>query len=190
MMNLTHIDGSKESRPVPVRQYPRVLVMFTLQPPGIFTDRSQTNEFVAEPWITVHKDDTAKFFASSWELATYGNLDFCRMLAKIGHAYMVAELGFVKLAGWQLLLPELILGVDPLACSHLVGCAPTHPVKQELLMHELQTLSHTRRGKEYLLVQIRLFGHFGAPSYHVVVAERSLPLAAATSARSSRTDST
>jgi hypothetical protein len=69
-----------------------------------------------------------------------------------------------------------------------VGGQPkTDPPSEEGLLHKLQVETGDLNSRKFLLVHIRLFAHFGAPLYHVVVGEKrfsSEPVSSALSAGS------
>ncbi len=97
---------------------------------------------------------------------------FCRMLAKIGHAFAVADQG---LESFIPLLPKVIRG-DGDAISYLVGGdsdipAPElgEPGARPLINLHLHV--YTNNGRQFLVVSIRLFPTLETPKYHTVVGE-------------------
>jgi hypothetical protein len=95
-------------------------------------------------------------------------LAFTRMLAKIGHAYAVAELG---LENFRPLVTEFIrgeaedfwryIGTDVVAPRRAPSSEPI-----DLRLGHRRTASGT-----WLVAGIRIFADFGTPKYHVVVGE-------------------
>lgn len=92
----------------------------------------------------------------------FNERDFARMLAKIAHAFAVAEVG---LNGFEALLPGFILDENGLASNLLVGCSETEPAGEP--NHSVESLI-SNHDRPYLVIRIRLFGLFGAPTYLVV----------------------
>lgn len=95
--------------------------------------------------------------------------DTGRMLAKIAHAYAVAELGpdaFTPSIG------GIIRGDQPFNLPHYVGSqAQTTEAATDL--HEISIdTSGVDRGR-YVVVRVRLFASFKGPGHYVVVGERS-----------------
>lgn len=157
---------------VPVQAYPRYIVLFRQKLPGILVNRPASNEFDPDPFIFVDPADEEKLFSRSARWGTYRNADFCLMLAKIAHAYAVADLGFVELDKYNLPLPRLILD-NAEATNHYVGGQPKRDPPPDLgILHQLQVERGDLNGRQFVVVHIRLFAHFGAPLYHVVVGER------------------
>lgn len=93
-----------------------------------------------------------------------------RLLAKIGHAYAVAEFGLNK---FRPLLLGIIRNQDPYLLHHLVGSAVgTPPVSEDL--HEIEILSAESFGAAKLIVvKIHLFSNYpGIAAHYVVAGER------------------
>lgn len=80
---------------------------------------------------------------------------FSKMLAKIGHAFAVAELGLDR---FKPLLPNAILAKEPWFPCYLVGGDPT-PVQASEYSNEVGLRrSNSATGQQYLIARIRLFG--------------------------------
>jgi hypothetical protein len=91
---------------------------------------------------------------------------FCRMLAKIGYSYAVAELGF---GSFEPLVLDTILGTEDYdSIGHYVGGYIDYdpPSKER---HELDLLRYQVGSARYWVAKIRLFAWLGAPTYFVVV---------------------
>jgi len=87
------------------------------------------------------------------------------MLAKIAHAYAVAELG---LDSFTPFLSDIILNKSPMYIGHYVG-GLRHDEKGDDLHHiEISNFG----AKRYVVVEIRLFANRTLPLYVVVVGER------------------
>lgn len=94
--------------------------------------------------------------------------DFGRMLAKIAHAYAVAELG---LAGFNPLVTHIIRGERPFFLTHYIGSQPVTTDKGGDL-HELD-FDKTGLGAGMLvIVRVRLFATYNTPAHLVVVGTR------------------
>jgi hypothetical protein len=93
---------------------------------------------------------------------------FLRMVAKIAHAYAVAELG---LGSFKPFLLDLILcRIQELNFGlQWIGCEPIAPRPTA----DLFSLSYSKcileGGERYVIVHLRLFPFFSTPLYHVVV---------------------
>jgi hypothetical protein len=91
-----------------------------------------------------------------------------RMLAKIGHAYAVAQRG---LNSFKPYLLDVIAGrSDDL--GNWVGGGLDDPAEAASnQQHEVQLGPAHRHGRKHLAVTVRLFACYGAPRYHVIVGE-------------------
>lgn len=91
--------------------------------------------------------------------------EFFQLLAKIGHSYATAEIGFGRFSP---LLIDLIVGDDN-NLGHHIGTEKLVAGKT----NELHTLSLTSaqspNGEELIVVNVRLFARLNTPTYHVVV---------------------
>jgi hypothetical protein len=93
---------------------------------------------------------------------------FARLLAKIGHAYAVAENRFKV----RPLLRDLILGKTDTANYWVGGEEEIPPLPSEPLLHDIRGRRCTVNGERtYLVVDIRLLVFLETPLYHVVVGE-------------------
>lgn len=86
---------------------------------------------------------------------------FGRMLAKIAHAFAVAQYG---LDGFEPLLPSIILGNATNTFYYVGGVTETEPRDIESL-HTLES----RKTQRFVLAYVRLFEIMGAPAYDIVV---------------------
>ena len=92
--------------------------------------------------------------------------EFFQMLAKIGHAYAVAEIGF---SHFSPLLVDLILGRDD-HLGHHIGTETENPGSKTTKLHTLALMSaRDANGDELIVVNVGLFARLSAPPYHVVV---------------------
>jgi hypothetical protein len=170
-------DGKSFTRRVPVSEYPRALMMFKLLPPGIIANRARSSEFRPIPELRIHSSDTRKFFGSSWSLGTYKNSDFCRMIAKIGHAYAVATQGLERLAGYELLLPSFIIGKEDDLSNHLVG-DDSEPAEGDsakgALLHHLAIHYVDVDEFSWAVARVRLFAYAATPGYVAIVGRKPI----------------
>lgn len=94
--------------------------------------------------------------------AVFSNLEvgaFCRMLAKIAHAYTTAELG---MGNFEPFLPDIVLEKVPYI-SHVVGSA----FGTGTAASDLHELALSKRG-QLIICNVRLYGRYGLSSYLVV----------------------
>lgn len=95
------------------------------------------------------------------------------MLAKIGHGFAIANLESDDASRYHQLLPDLILGAKNYV-GYVTGGdfskKPSNPDPKST--HTLSMEIHRGYGKEFLVVNVRLFANWGAPIYHVVFGSR------------------
>lgn len=167
------------SKTFPINDYPLSLYAFVLWPPQIL-DPSIT------PAVRGKRVELLSLFLSddfNDRLRNVGTANFivpvrpdtfARQLAKIGHAYAVAELG---LSGFIPFLCNLIRGIPPFdpyfhiggsryekQTSRRLGPTPKH-------FHEVDISFPKKDGKTLVVVRIRLFSQYGMPTYFAVVGE-------------------
>lgn len=90
---------------------------------------------------------------------------FCRFLAKISHAFAVAELGFYKYT--PMILP-LIFGISPTA-PFFVGTESAFRDQDHNKLHDISVVRNSKNYEENIVVNVRLFSCFGMPNYEIVV---------------------
>ena len=166
-------DGQPEKGSfVPVDEFPAALLGFRFAAPGLLRGQPPANDFDdAELVARFIGDDGQKGGASTGrkvKIGTINQLTFARLLAKIGHAYAVAQLG---INGFKPLLPDLILGKSTEASWLVGGDASGIPLLDEEGLHSIHLQNCLHDGVKYVLVAIRLFAFAGMPRYHVVVGE-------------------
>lgn len=97
---------------------------------------------------------------------------YARMLAKIAHAYTVAEYGLGSFAPF---LIELILSGTDDPFNFVGGKLddPGNKMHSQITddLHAIMIDEREIRGKRYLVVTIQLFACLNAPTYYVVVGE-------------------
>ncbi len=100
--------------------------------------------------------------------ATFSVPEFFRMLAKIAHAFAVAEKGMDSFSPF---LTPIICHVDTSnSAQYIRGLQYTEPLTAEL--HELSFDSHTCDRPEIVAVRIRLLAALETPTYYVAVGRR------------------
>jgi hypothetical protein len=179
---LDHSDFEK----IPLHEHPGILGVFAFLPPGIlgFFPQRERMEGIICP-VFLYPDShtrTKSHFHKPIVLARNLNAEiYARLLAKIAHAYTVAELG---MDGFKPFLVNLILGVPPLRACYFVGGNTTEgppagkippPSKEQ---HEISfvelSLPFTPplpRPPNLIIVRIRLFSNLATPIHYVVVGE-------------------
>jgi hypothetical protein len=100
--------------------------------------------------------------------ATMEAHQFCLMLAKIAHAYAVAELG---LGSFSPFLSQIITSADlSNRAQYIGGLADSEPKSNGL--HELSIDSHTCARPNIVAVRLRLLASLEAPTYFLAVGRR------------------
>src|SRR5262249_16413112 len=171
------IDGKK--RHIPAKDYPGLLVSFASDYPTVLQGLLPTNRSFAGR-VTLGKlpDFDAR---QSALLAAYGGREVTypthgsaeavgRLLAKIGYACAVAELGIDAFSPYLL---GIIRGGDECLLHHVGGSAlEIAPVGEDL--HEIELLAPgTLAPHNLVVVKIRLFANYaGMPTHYVVVGEK------------------
>jgi hypothetical protein len=107
---------------------------------------------------------TVNFRHGGYNAETFG-----RMLATIAHAYAVMHLG---IGGFSPIAVNFIKGLAPRETfNYLVGGEPSiapRVAERHALAHRWQSIA----GKDYLVVDVRLFANLAMPLNHVVVGVR------------------
>lgn len=165
---------------VPTPEFPMAFVGLRLRRARILDGKEplrlrgneQETAVDGEIWGKSAPEDIAKYIPKGikidygFQLGKIQPITFARQIAKIAHAYAVAELG---LGAFRPLATNLILGkVDTL--SQWVGGDWEIPPPSEALFN-LKLEQVTSNGRNFLLAYVRLFSFFGTPQYHVVVGE-------------------
>jgi hypothetical protein len=166
--------GEKRLR-IPIDDYPIVFTMPIYPPPIAVANAQHSGKPVVGTVVAMLRYDQAllykKYNITGCATASWDNLMFCRMLAKIGHAFATAELGLSAFESAHL---ELIAKGVPDSCS-MIGCVSDWDRTKRTLraLHELELGYQRFKGETYVVVRITLFAVRGAPTY-VVVVGRSL----------------
>lgn len=175
-------------RSISATSAPGMLHLPLFSMPGIIEGRAPSPD-AALPINTIpvltSKNGLQEFAAAlDGHIGAYGKHDpipWAKMLAKIGHSYAIAELGYEAFA--KLYLPDVILGILPDRLDYFVGSPPgqARPIFDSIdyspnILHRLSVVRvgivEEREARRVLLaVDVTLFANFGGIRYLVVVGE-------------------
>jgi hypothetical protein len=173
---VVRIDGKK--RYIPTAEYPGLLLSFVFPLPtallGIQPDyRSFAGgvSLATLPGFGERLNALRTKYGQNVEFPNFGSAELVgRLLAKIGHAYAVAELGYGSFRPYLL---GIIRDHDPMLMHHVVGSAVGElPAGDDL--HEIAILPPGQIGDPKLVVvRVRLFANVqGMPAHYVIAGER------------------
>lgn len=156
---------------IPLDHFPIIFSMPVYTEPVATANASASGKACCGMAIAMLRYDLGLLYrehkVTSCATASWDNLMFCRMLAKIAHAFAVAELG---LKGFTPAHLELINDGEPLSAS-MIGCNEEHPAPHSGsdTLHMLE-LGYQRIAKEtFVVARITLFPRHGGPTYTVYV---------------------
>jgi hypothetical protein len=165
-------NGHDEIKQIPIEDYPVILNMPAMGPPGIFFGGPGGNQMVSGFRIVMLNYNEQKI------RKTYGIQSFAsphwdthmlfRMLAKIGYSFAVAELG---LKNFRPLLTDMILNGTQELFNHIGGEPNLARDPPSEALHELGLGYQRANGKDYVVARVRLFAKQHGPIYYVVVGE-------------------
>jgi hypothetical protein len=167
------VDGREITIEVALEEYPTMLYLMNLGPPGLLVGRPKQIAGIQGVWLKAFNltfDKIQKSVgATSMMSPVTDTKRFCQFLAKTAQTLAVAELGA---DGFKPLLRKLIeghIGIDEM--HQLVGGQPEPNAATDSL-HEIG-LEQKRgaNGKIYVVAKLRFFANLGAPIYYVVVGE-------------------
>jgi hypothetical protein len=94
-LELHHNDGRREMKTIPATEYPRFFPGFRWPEPGLVRGLPPSDTFEGELIVRFNDEELKRHMIASAKLKLFAvNVDaFARMLAKIAHAYAVAQLG-------------------------------------------------------------------------------------------------
>jgi hypothetical protein len=157
-------------------------------PPGILTGTRLSPDFVGTKMLVIYfegwEERIAKLPDHEEVLPHNFQFDaFIRMLAKIGHGFAIAELGY---GSFKPLLPDLISWRDPSLARYLIGgmdvempVTPSSREKQVWTTHQIALFFHRIETVAFIVVRFRLFPHYPmAPQYAIIVGETTPELEA------------
>jgi hypothetical protein len=151
-------------------EYPISLAAVRLTPPGILAGRPATTNFEGELWVRYVKSDWERFSFGDQEghfIAPINPEVFCRMLARIAHAYAVAEFGY---GNFRPYLRKLIRGRNHTP-TFWVGGHWEIPPPEAGVLHFIAKEEVQKGNQRLVVVRLRLFAFFGTPMYQIVVGE-------------------
>lgn len=159
---------------IPAEEYPATLILPHLGAPRLFNPMPPEED--PRIWIRnqQHKIDAIgqKYGVREYATVSVDLWAVMRVLAKIAHAYTVAELG---LDGFTPILPNYIIGDNDGARHFYVGSdltlAPDVPGELISIVNEEPTVEQW----DFIVIRIRLFGNLGGPTYRVVSGYRLKP---------------
>jgi len=156
-----------EVRDVAVEDHPALFAVPVFGPPGILSGTLGTD--LCDSWGYVCNPNAVRNTpaGTSVGVTEFNAMTYARMLAKIAHAFAVADAG---LHAFDPLLPDFILGKSSTHVALLVGCLERDKPAEPDVLHRVRLEDAILgNGRRYLVANIRLFAKFGAPQYHVVV---------------------
>lgn len=164
------LNGKPEKKRLPADSVPFVCMGYRFPAPGLLRSVPPTDRFEGKIVVRTINDELKSHIEPEgvrMKLGTINILAFAQMLAKIGHAYAVAELG---LNGFLPMLPDIILGKSTNA-PYLVGGdeSGTSLPESEPVLHSVYLQNCVINGTTYVLAAIRLFAFCGMSRYHIVV---------------------
>jgi hypothetical protein len=158
--------------------FPLVFIAYKFPFPGIVIGRDPNFDAKVEIIGRISEEEFRKVAPNDREgfrIAPVNVEAYCRMLAKIAHAYAVAELGF---DAFRPVLANFIRGQPLRQLWHWIGSDTVMPAAQAALqstLHDIQWLVPTINGRTYVMVSLRLFSFIGSPRYHIIVGELTRP---------------
>ncbi|MFO1184388.1 MAG: hypothetical protein U1E56_06345 [Bauldia sp.] len=157
---LTFADGHEERELVPAGLHPSLVVLPKFEEPDLLSGRVPDGmfRFSYRQWMResdVFDEYKRRRGAIDAEVETsIKPQQFCRFLAKIGHAYATAELG---IDGFDPFLLDLIHGRGLERGPELVGSEIEIPAREEGVLHRLGLSTRN----DFLVAHIRLFAGSG-----------------------------
>lgn len=166
----TKIDGRDKTLEMPVEDYPILFYMLSLGPPDLDGPGGTPMMFGARIVIIRYDQNYLfkKYRLGAFSTPYWDQHTFCRMLAKIGHSYAVAELTRDKFSP---ALTNLIRLGDMAATKFIGGIFDGTPERRSQSLHELALGYQRINRKTYVVARIRLFAKYDGPTYAVIVGE-------------------
>jgi hypothetical protein len=149
-------------------EYPLFYMAYKFYPPAILIGRAVADDDY-DGFCLINQVEVRKYIPSDktgFRLAPGTWQAFCALLAKIAHAYAVAELG---MKAFRPALTGFIRGAN-LRIFEWIGGQIEVPPKTNSL-HEIGLRMEVANGRHYAVVGLRLFSCLGAPQYDIVVGE-------------------
>jgi HNH endonuclease len=165
-----------EWRGASITDHPLAFGLPVFAPAGILTNEPPRREFhllTAWAYKSDEADDRLKAHGETAGMWQWFSPElFCRMLAKIAHSFVVAEL---HLDSFVAFLPDIILGRSEIISHHVGGTIapdvpPTSTPAGSELQHDLAIYYRSvRDGPPVVSATVQLFSTLHAPVYEVIV---------------------
>jgi hypothetical protein len=164
-------DGTKsETLSLAPISFPVVCVGINLEPPRMIQGLPLTDRVTGDLFLKYDRRqaDAALERGTGARVGQIQVETFCRLIAKIGHAHVMAALVTegISLPHSEMFLPAVILGKSPYF-QHYVG-GDSNPLDEPDVLHQLRFNRYMFHGKEIFVSMVRLFACFGMPRYHVI----------------------
>lgn len=156
-------------------EFPLMFITYKFPPPGVLVGRPSHEVVNYEVAACVNREEFKKFSPGDKDgmyIAPLNPNAYARMLAKIAHAYAVAELGE---SAFKPVLRRFIRGKQKGPSSYWVGGELNLPAAEPHL-HDIRWRVTPSNVGVLVIVELRLFAFFGGPRYHVVVGTLTRPL--------------
>jgi hypothetical protein len=166
-LTIIHVDKRVEIKDVSIPDHPAMLLMPAFsEMPHVLLGRA--GESACSLWTYIANPDTVKKHPDGTMVGgtPFQLTFFCRMLAKLAHAFAAADAG---LNTFTPILPDFILGKSTVAVDWLIGCATGDTPPKEDVLHRVSLDIVQQNSSRFLVAKIRLFAKFGAPEYYVAV---------------------
>src|SRR5450830_1192 len=168
-------DGTTKSVVPEFDEYPYVASVPYLPPPGIYKQLPLSDSNPEFTLMSVVDPDALRKLTERTGEKTltvrhtdvFSYSDFCRLLAKIAHGYLVTLAG--EHNGYIPLLPDLILEKSYTYSHYIGGVGANVPVT--MLVSHVSTGFESINGKVYVVCDIHLLSGVPAPMYRVIAAE-------------------
>ena len=164
---LIYQEGREERVMVPADIHPATLILPRFELPGLLSGREPDGNFRFQYTMWTRMSHAFDEFvrsrgAVSWDLeVSIKPQQLSRVLAKIAHAFAVAQLG---MNGFTPLLLDLIHARVVENAPQLVGSDPNTPPPATGVMHELTLVPH----ESFVVVRIRLFASSSINGEHAM----------------------
>lgn len=154
---------------IPIEAHPFSFSMPGLPVAGILEGREPTHNATIErvhTFLGPGFQEKMRHIGANTAFTLFPVGEFFQLLAKIGYAYAVAEIGYERFSPF---LIDLIRGDDD-HLGHHIGTEARTPEGRTKDLHTLTLgAARTPAGDELIVVNVRLFARIGAPTYHVIV---------------------
>lgn len=166
-------DDPPRERVVAVKDYPKILFLMKFERPPILDGLAPSDEVRVAGWTATLEGGRGTLGPDERPVSEWMSINaFLLLLAKIGHAYATAVLSPHEAATYDKLLPQYLLDTTQDSVGHVVGGIMADLPACPGVIHSLHLLRETVGDREYLIVGIRLFAHWGAPQYYAVYGVR------------------